>query len=204
MTTAPGMAVGGWRKEPAKASKSGVFCQYGFVVSRQSSLLEPFVEKAHEEVKSLLLDRVGAPGAVRLAIDEGKAVVGMVEARPGAVLARLPHPLVCELEDALQMVAVAPDMQDRRADAADAAHCELLVGVLLHDRDVLVLNLVLVARRGGPGVHAEELVRCAFYHHAGRERNLRDRLHDQLAAVAHADRADGTALHPGLCLEVAD
>jgi hypothetical protein len=111
-----------------------------------------------QNIERLLLHRVRRIAAIGAAVDVGIAVVGVVEGDPGRVPAGLEHPLVGELEDALQVVAVAPDVQNRRGDAPDALHRSSLVGVAARELDVAVLDLPVLARHGGAGIHAQEFV----------------------------------------------
>ena len=126
----------------------------------------------------------------------------MIEAHPRAVLARFLHPFVREFKNPLQMIGVAADMQDGSGDAPDALHGARFVRIPAHDFDVLVLDLVALARRRGAGIDAEKFVRSAFDRHPGGESRLGSDLQYHLAAVADADDADRLLVYIRQCLDV--
>src|SRR5687768_12920591 len=74
----------------------------GWLLPVRSLLLQMPIEKVHEDVDRLPLHRVRRVRPVALPVNEGIAVVGMIEAHPRRIPASFQHPFMRELEDALQ------------------------------------------------------------------------------------------------------
>ena len=167
-------------------------------------MLEALVKVVHENFERLLLNLVGFIRPIRLVHDEHVAVRRVVEAGPLRVFACFFHPFVSELKDALKMILIASENQNRRIDAPDTLHSLRFVGVFPHHFNIVVLNLRAFARRVRSGVYRQEFVIGGLDAHARPEGVLTGCLHDHLAAVAHADGSDAILIHVRQRLQIAN
>jgi len=117
-------------------------------------------------------------------------VLGVIKGCPSDISARFVQPLVGELGNALQVIMVAAENQQRRLRLPDALHRDLFVGETPREFDVVEVSLARRVMSRCQHVDCQILERCRLARNAGADINDRRTLENDFTRVTAADSAD--------------